>query len=66
MVVLVTPLTRAAVDLVDDDVLRHVGELAGEVTRVGGLECGVGQTLAGAVGGGEIFQHATGLRGSWP
>ena len=47
----------AALDLVDDDVLRHVGELAGEVTGVGGLEGGVGQTLAGTVGGAEIFQH---------
>ena len=57
---------RLAVDLVDDDVLRHVGELAGEVAGVGGLEGGVGQTLAGAVRGGEIFQHAEGLRGNWP
>ena len=66
MVVLVTPLSVLAVDLVDDDVLRHVGELAGEVAGVGGLEGGVGQALAGAVGGGEILQHARGLRGSWP
>ena len=46
-----------AVDLVDDDVLRHVRQLAGEVTGVGGLEGRVGQPLAGAVGGGEVFQH---------
>ena len=48
---------RAALDLVDDDVLRHVGQLAGEVPGVGGLEGGVGQSLAGAVGGGEVFEH---------
>ena len=48
---------RAAVDLVDDDVLRHVGELAGEVARVGGLQGGVGQALAGAVGRAEVLEH---------
>ena len=48
---------RAAVDLVDDDVLRDVGELAGEVAGVGGLQGGVGQALAGAVGGGEVLEH---------
>ena len=41
---------RVAVDLVDDDVLCDVGELAGEVAGVGGLEGGVGQTFARAVG----------------
>ncbi len=40
---------RAAIDLVDDDVLRHVGQLAGEVARVRRLQCCVRQTLAGAV-----------------
>ena len=47
----------AAVEAFDDDVLGHVGELAGEVAGVGGLEGGVGQALAGAVGGGEVLQH---------
>ena len=46
-----------AIDLVDDDVLCHVGELAGEVTGVGGLQSRVGQSLSGTVGGAEIFQH---------
>ena len=46
---------RAAVDLVDDDVLRHVDETAGQVARVGGLERRVGQTLAGAVRGDEVL-----------
>ena len=48
---------RAAVGLVDDDVLRHVDETAREVARVGGLERRVGQTLARAVGRDEVL-HA--------
>ena len=40
---------RAAVDLVDDDVLRHVDQTTGQVTRVGRLQRGVGQTLTRAV-----------------
>ena len=39
---------RAAVDLVDDDVLGDVHETPLQIARVGGLECRVGQTLAGA------------------
>src|SRR5204862_6376689 len=34
----------------DDDVLRHVDQAAGKVSRVGGLECRVRETLARAVG----------------
>ena len=48
---------RAAIVFLDDHVLRHVHELAGHVAGVGGLERGVGQTLAGAVRGDEVFQH---------
>ena len=40
----------AAIDLVDDDVLGHVRELAGEVTGVGGLQSRIGQTLYGRRG----------------
>src|SRR5260221_7908500 len=47
----------AAILLLDDDVLRHVHELAGHVAGIGGLERGVGQTLSGAVGGDEEFQQ---------
>ena len=46
---------RAAIDLVDDDVLRDVDESARQVARVRGLERGVGQTLAGAVRGDEVL-----------
>ncbi len=47
----------AAILLADDHVLGHVHQLAGHVAGVGGLEGGVGQTLAGAVGGDEVFEH---------
>ena len=55
--VLVTPLSVPQSMLVDDDVLGHVGQLAGQVARVGGLEGGVGQTLAGAVRRAEVLEH---------
>ena len=42
-------LGGAAVVHRDDDVLGHVGQLAGEVAGVGRLEGRVGQALAGAV-----------------
>ena len=51
------PLMGAAVVGADDDVLRHVHQPAGQVTRVGGAQRGVGQALAGAAGGNEVFQH---------
>ena len=43
--------------LVDDDVLGHVDQTAREVAGVGGLERGVGQTLAGAVRRDEVLEH---------
>ena len=46
----------AAIVVRDDDILRHVDEAAGEVTGVGGLERGIGETLAGAVGGDEVLE----------
>ena len=51
------PLVVPQSSFADDHVLRHVHQLAGHVTGVGGLERGVGQTLAGAVRGDEVFQH---------
>ena len=47
----------AAVVVRDDDILRDVDETAGEVSGVGGLEGGVGETLARAVRGDEVLQH---------
>ena len=51
------PLRGAAVVLGDDDVLRHVDELAGEVAGVRGLQRGIGETLTGAVRGDEVLEH---------
>jgi hypothetical protein len=55
------PAGRAAVVAEDDRGLGHVVELAGEVPGVGGLEGGVGQPLAGAVGRGEVLQDVEAL-----
>ncbi len=55
---------RAAVDLVDDDVLRHVDEAAGQVARVGGLQRRVGEALAGAVRRDEVLEAPPALHGS--
>ena len=54
-------LGGTAVDLADDDVLGHVHQTAGQVTRVSGTQRRVGQTLAGAVGGNEVLQNGQAL-----
>ena len=51
------PLVVPQSCLLDDHVLRHVHELARHVAGVGGLERGVGQTLARAVRRDEVFQN---------
>ena len=51
---LVEATLGAAVVLTDDDVLRHVDETTRQVTRVGRPQRGVGETLAGTVGGDEV------------
>ena len=50
-----------AVGLANDDVLRHVHQTTGQVTRVGGTKSGVRQTLSGAVGVDEVLQHRQAL-----
>ena len=45
----------------DDDILSGVNELASEVTGVGRLERGVGETLAGAVRGDEELENGEAL-----
>ena len=37
--------------------MRDVVQLSGHVTRVCGFQRGVGQSLSGTVGGGEVLQH---------
>src|SRR5690606_4543211 len=46
-----------AIELGDDRVLRHVDETTGQVTRVRGLQRGVRETLAGAVGRVEVLEN---------
>ena len=53
----VDALERPAVVLLDDDLLGHVDELAGQVAGVGRLQGGVGQALARAVGRDEVLDH---------
>ena len=49
-------LVGAAVDLADDDFLRHVDETPREVTGVRGAERRVGQTLTGTVRRDEVLE----------
>jgi hypothetical protein len=51
------PFVRAAIRLGDDRILRHVDQTAGQITRVGRLECGIGQALPRAVGRVEVFEN---------
>jgi hypothetical protein len=51
----------AAVHFVDDDVLRRIHELAREIARVGGLQCGVGKAFARTVRRNEVFEHGESL-----
>src|SRR5690606_15576370 len=51
----------ATVGLADDDVLRDVHQTTGQVTRVGGTERRVGQTLTGTVRGDEVLRHRQAL-----
>ena len=51
------PLSGAAVNPADDDVLRHVHEPPGQISGVRRPERGVGKALARTVGGDEVLQH---------
>ena len=53
----VNAVRRAAIDLVDDHVLRHVHQTPREVAGIGGLQRRIGQALARAVRGDEVLQH---------
>ena len=48
-------IVRAAVMLIDDDVLGNIHEAAGQVTGICCTQSGICQTLAGAVRGNEVF-----------
>ena len=51
------PRIGAAIHRGDDAVLRHVDETARQIARVRGLQRGVGEALAGAVGRVEVLEH---------
>ena len=50
-----------AIVLAHDDVLRHVDQTTGQVTRVRGTKRGVGQTLTSTVRVDEVLQHGQAL-----
>ena len=41
----------------DDNILRNVNQTTGQITRVGGTQRSIGQTLTGTTGGDEVFQN---------
>ena len=51
-------LGRSAVLELNDHVLGDVAESSSQVARVSRSKRGVGQTLAGAVGRHEVFEHS--------
>src|SRR5215472_797472 len=53
----VNAVVGAAVDFVDDDVLRDVDQAAREVAGVGGFQRRVGETFTRAVRRDEVFEH---------
>ena len=55
------PRGALAVVLADDELLRDVDETTREVAGVGGAERGVGETLAGTVGGDEVLEDREAL-----
>ena len=52
---------RAAILLVDDHVLRNIHQTTRQITRIGRLQCRIGQTLTGAVRRDEVLQHRKSL-----
>ncbi len=52
---------RLAVVGADDHVLGDVDQAPGEIARVRGAQRGVGEALAGAVGGDEVLEHRQAL-----
>src|SRR5205807_7354890 len=53
----VDTVAGAAIVFANNDVLRYVAKPPGQVARIGRLQRGIGQTLAGAVGRDEVLQH---------
>src|SRR5690606_4400312 len=53
----VQALLGAAVGLGHNQILRNVNQTASQVTGVGGLQCGIRQTLTSTVGGDEVLEY---------
>ena len=51
----------ATVMLTHDNVLRHIHQTTGQVTRVSGTQCGISQTLTCTVGCDEVLQNRQAL-----
>ena len=54
-------LCRPAIQAGDDHILRDINKFPRQVTRIGCLECSVGKSLTGTVGGDKIFEHGKSL-----
>ncbi len=52
-----TAVSDRAVFFLNNDFLGYVDKSSGQITRVGGTQSGIGQTLAGAMRAHEIFQN---------
>ena len=48
----------AAVLFVDDDIMADINKTTGQITCVGRLQSGIGQTLTGTVGRDKVLEHA--------
>jgi len=57
----VNAIVRAAIVLVDDDVLGNVHETTGEITSVRGTQGGISQAFSGTVRGNEVFEGSESL-----
>ena len=41
----------------DDYILSYIDQTTGQITGIGRLQCGIGQTFTGTVGRDEVLQH---------
>ena len=46
-----------AIFLTDNNILRNINKAAGQITRVGGTQCGIGKTFTGTAGRNEVFEN---------
>src|SRR5690606_38954012 len=53
----VQPLLGTAIDLGNNQILRHVNKTTSQVAGVRGLQCGIRQTLTSTVRGNEVLKY---------